>query len=328
MRFEKAENLLQLAIDMQASRVGLSLQDIQERFGVGRRTAMRMRDSVIRKFPQAEEVQTSEKVKRWRIPPGVLDRLVSFSAEELADLEAAVALYRRENLEARAVALQALADKIRALMRPEAARKVEPDLEALLEAEGIAMRPGPRPRMRALVVDELRQAIKACRKVVLLYRSRQTRKVNRRLVWPYGFLFGHRHYLVAFHENPKANKVALFSLPNIEKVELTDDAFVRDPTFSLKDFAERSFGVFQEEPFDVVWRFSAEAAEIAREFLFHPTQVLEPQADGTLIVHFRAGSDLEMAWHLCVWGEHVEVIEPKRLADMVNGYRRPWPALP
>ena len=92
LRYEKADNLLQLALEMQAARFGLSLQDIQERFSIGRRTAMRMRDAVLRNFPQAEEVETGEKTKRWRIPSGTLDRLVSFSAEELTDLERAIAM--------------------------------------------------------------------------------------------------------------------------------------------------------------------------------------------------------------------------------------------
>ncbi len=41
MRYEKAEKLMLLALEMQASRIGLSLDDIQERFGGSRRTAMR-----------------------------------------------------------------------------------------------------------------------------------------------------------------------------------------------------------------------------------------------------------------------------------------------
>jgi len=63
----------------------------------------------------------------------------------------------------------------------------------------------------------------------------------------------------------------------------------------LQTFAERSFGVFQEEPFDVVWRFSPTAAADARQFLFHPTQTMEDQPDGSLIVRFRAGGALEMS---------------------------------
>jgi hypothetical protein len=148
VRYEKADNLLQLALEMQAARAGLSLADIQEKFRVGRRTAMRMRDAVLRNFAQAEEVETDERVKRWRLPSGTLDRLINFTADELAALEGAIRLMDRDNREDEAASLTTLSGKLRALLRPEVARKVEPDLEAMLEAEGLAMRPGPRPRIK------------------------------------------------------------------------------------------------------------------------------------------------------------------------------------
>ncbi len=40
--------------------------------------------------------------------------------------------------------LRGLADKLRALLEQDAHRQVEPDLQALMLAEGLAMRPGPR----------------------------------------------------------------------------------------------------------------------------------------------------------------------------------------
>jgi predicted DNA-binding transcriptional regulator YafY len=45
-------------------------------------------------------------------------------------------------------------------------------------------------------------------------------------------------------------------------------------------------------------------------------------------VRFSAASDLEMAWHLYAWGDKVEVLEPKALAEMVNPHRVSWPAMP
>jgi len=328
MRYEKADNLLQLALELQAARSGLSLADIVEKFQVGRRTAMRMRDAVLRNFPQTEEVETGDRTKRWRIPSGTLDRLVAFTAEELAALKSAVNLLERDNREDEAAELATLAAKLKALLKPDVARKVEPDLEALLEAEGLAMRPGPRPRIDTAVVECLRQAIKACTKVRLRYRNRRSRQVNERLVHPYGFLHGHRNYLVAWHENPKANRVALFALPHIEGIELTSEPFTRDPDFLLDQFAARSFGLFQDEPFVTTWKFTPEAADDASEFLFHPSQTQELQPDGSLIVKFEAASDLEMAWHLYSWGASVEVLEPAKLAEMVNPHRIAWPALP
>jgi predicted DNA-binding transcriptional regulator YafY len=328
LRYEKSDNLLQLALEMQAARYGLSLQDIQQRFDVGRRTAMRMRDAVLRNFPQAMEVPTGEKTKRWRIPKGTLDALVSFSADDLADLDRAAALLRQNGQGDRAQRMLSLKGKIRAMMPDDIARRAEPDIDALLEAEGFAMRPGPKPKTPAPVMSELRDAVKACIKVRLHYRNRRNGKVAERVVHPYGFLFGHRNYLVAFHEHPKANDIVLFSLSNVENAEPMAEYFERDSGFSLADFAARSFGVYQDTPEDVVWKFSPDAASTAAEFEFHPTQVMETQADGSLIIRFRAASDLEMAWHLYMWGDKVEVVAPTRLRDMIAADRRPWPALP
>lgn len=328
MRYEKADNLLQLALELQAARQGLTLAEIEERCGVGRRTAMRMRDAISRNFPQLEEIAVDGRTKRWRLPPGTLDRLVAFTAPELAALEAASKLLERDNRLDEAAELAGLSAKLRALLRPDVARRVEPDLEVLLEAEGLAARPGPRPRIQLDVVEELRQAIMACRKVRIQYHNRKTKVSKQRLVHPYGFLHGHRHYLVGWHENPKANDFALFALPHIGAVEVTDEPFERDISFDLNEFANRSFGLFQGEPMDVVWRFRPSAADDAAEFVFHPNQEMERQPDGSLLVRFRAAGDLEMGWHLLTWGDAVEVLEPRSLAEMIAGHQLAWPALP
>lgn len=326
MRYEKADHMLQLALEMQARRTGMTLVDVQETFGVGRRTAMRMRDTVMRLFPQIEEWTGDDRQKRWRLPAGTMNRLLSTTADELAALEAAVKLLEQNNRTDEASTVAAVAAKLRATLDPKTARRVEPDLDALLEAEGLAMRPGPRPRISGTIRHDLRDAIKACRQVRLHYRKRSTGETVERQVHPYGFLHGHRHYLVGWHIG--AQRMALFSLANIVEVEVLDDAFQRDAAFSLEDFARRSFGVYQEEPFAVVWRFAPEAAEDAADFIFHPDQTFEPQPDGSLVVRFTAGGELEMAWHLYSWGDKVEVLEPASLAEVAHRSRVEWPGRP
>jgi predicted DNA-binding transcriptional regulator YafY len=112
---------------------------------------------------------------------------------------------------------------------------------------------------------------------------------------------------------------------------VSNESFERDPAFNLQAFANRAFGVFQnEEEFgEVVWRFSPRAAAHARGFEFHPSQVMEDQPDGSLIVRFSASGHLEMAWHLYLWGQDVEVLMPRPLRHLVEQYRRSdFPALP
>jgi predicted DNA-binding transcriptional regulator YafY len=90
-----------------------------------------------------------------------------------------------------------------------------------------------------------------------------------------------------------------------------DEYFVRDASFSLEEFSRQSFGVYQEEPFDVEWKFDKEVAKEAAKYIFHPTQEMIENPDGTLTVKFRAGGAREMDWHLYTWGKHVKVIQPK-----------------
>jgi predicted DNA-binding transcriptional regulator YafY len=328
MRFEKADNLLRLAMELQARRQGMTIEDIQAHLGISRSTALRMKAALEGTFPLEEAPAQDDRRKRWRIAPGTLDRLAGCTADELADLEMAIGLLRRENRREEADRLEGLGRKLKAVLKPDQARKMQPDLEALLEAEGLAMRAGPRPKIAHDVVEKLREAMKACRQAEIRYRRPDGSATKWRSVHPYGFLHGHRHYLVAFHVNPKANKIALFRLPNIEAVRLLDDSFMRDERFSLKAFAERSFGVYQEEPVDVKWRFTPQAAAAAEEFLFHPTQKMKKRPDGSLDVTFRAGGLLEMAWHLYCWGDQVKVLAPDALAVLVRTGRQHWPALP
>jgi len=315
MHYEKTEVLLRVALDMSGTAEGLSLLDIQNTYDVGRRTAERMRDALERIFSGMEQANPGEVPKRWRIRNSVLNKIVGFSAEELAALTTAGQMARRDNLSDLSVRLDSLATKVKALLTPRVVSRIETDLEALTEAEGIALRPGPQQNIPTDLLVDLRHAIMACLKVRLHYRAGGTGRLSRQLVCPYGFLYGNRHYLVAYSTSDQAKDYRLFRLGNIEKIEVTADSFRRRKDFSLKKYAERSFGVFQEEPFDVVWRFSPKAAPDARQFLFHPTQVLEDQPDGSLIVRFHAGGALEMSWHLVTWGNEVEVIKPKKLRE-------------
>lgn len=175
------------------------------------------------------------------------------------------------------------------------------------------MRPGPRPKIEVAIVQGLREAIKGSRKVRLHYLNRGSGKRNYQTVHPYGFLYGSRNYLVAWSESEWARDFRNFALTGIERVEPLDKSFTRRRGFSLKAYAEESFGVYREKPVNVVWKFSKKAAPDAKDYLFHPTQKLEPQKDGSLIVRFRAGGLQEMAWHLAMWGDQVKVQRPARL---------------
>jgi predicted DNA-binding transcriptional regulator YafY len=317
MRHDKAERLLRLALDLQGTTEGLTLEDIRTRYAdppLSRRTAERLRDAVERLIPQLEQANPGEVPKRWRIRGG--GGLAPISAVELAALHTAATSLNKRNAGAPATALQDLHRKLTAMLKPETRRRLTPDAEFLAATAAFGMVPGPRANVPDALLNTLRHAMLADHRVTLHYRARTTGALSRQLVAPYGLLYGQRPYLVAYSFGVADYR--LWSLANIERAEETGKPFLRDPAFDLTTYAANSFGVFQEEPVDVVWRFKKSAAAEARNILFHPSQTMEERKDGSVIVRFRAGGLREMCWYLFTWGDAVEILEPPELRDLMQ----------
>ena len=312
MSYEKTYDLLDLAIWMQSTREGVSLNEIAAKFGVSRRTAERMRDMIITRFPQTEERICENNTKRWYIPQGTLKDFIQFSAEELSVLETASSLFDNKQLQDKKETFQNIINKIKACIKSDVFRRIETDAEALLEAEGFICHPGPKLIIDKKIMETIRQAILECHQIKISYINKASGKTSINTLDPYGFLYGERnHYLVAHHSDGYFGDSAHnFILSNIKTVEILDISFVTLEGFDLKKYAEQSFGAYHEEPFEVEWLFDKETAEEASLYIFHPTQTMHKNDDGTLTVKFKAGGRLEMDWHLYTWGGHVKVIKP------------------
>ena len=311
MAYERAADIVRLALRLQGTWRGLTLDDIQRDFEVARRTAERLRNAVEDVFGPLDLVDTGERRHHWRLRSATLRSLVTVSAEELAELSAAAEALDRAGLEERAAMLRELADKLRALVEQDALTRIEPDLQALMVAEGLAMRPGPRPRMDPGLLGLLRDAIKSGSVVAFDYRAQATGHVTRREVQPYGIIYGNRAFLVGHTE--RGPDLRLWRLANISAATSTGARFARNPAFNLQDFAKRSFGTFQEDPTAVQLRFAASVAADVNHFIFHPDQTVTANPDGSLTVRFTAGGLDEICWHLVTWGTHVTIDHPAHL---------------
>lgn len=314
MRKEPATRLLQLARLFAAEPGGIGLEDIVAKLQVSRRTAERMRDAVAEVFPQLEEVE-GERPKRWRLPSGLSSVFREPLADELATLHGVARRLAHEGVKDSAILLESLASKIEASLKPTRRRRLAPDVEALLESQGFASRPGPKQVVAPQTFALIREAILTGHCLVYNYRSEVAEAPAYREVVPYGLLFGHRVYLVAAF--PWAKEPVTYRLDRMTNLRLTDTAGARPRDFDLDAYAARSFGVFQEKPYDVALRFSPEVADEVASFRFHPTQTITREKDGSPIVRFRAGGLREMAWHLFTWGDAVTIIAPVALRAMM-----------
>jgi len=315
MRHDKAGTVIDLARRMAASAEGLTLDDMVRDMDVGRRTAERMRDAVIQLFPQTEEVSDWPN-KRWRIRGGLSAFEQAPTTEELVELTRAAQGLRAVGEPGRAAALEGLERKLKSAMRSTTLNRLAPDLEALVRAETIAVQAGPRPSADEAVLTEIRQAVLAGRPLGFIY-SRPGAEARRRTVAPCGVMFGRANYLVAADRD--SGRIQTFRLDRMSAVRAEDGVALPPRDFDLQVFASQSFGIYQDEIEDVVLRVTPEGAAEARAWRWHPTQTVEDQPDGSVVVRFRASGMRELAWHLFSWGEQVTIVAPPRLKGVMAG---------
>jgi predicted DNA-binding transcriptional regulator YafY len=85
----------------------------------------------------------------------------------------------------------------------------------------------------------------------------------------------------------------------------------------LQDYADQSFGIYQDDVEDVVLKVLAHGAEDGHRWRFHVHQTVTAQSDGSLIIRFRASGMTELAWHLFSWGNRIVILEPARLRQVL-----------
>lgn len=308
MRYAASENLFRMARLLAGTRLGLTLNQMSEQLGVGRRTAERLRDSLKAMFPEMDSHDDEQRVRRWRLPGSALVGVVEPRAEAFAAIETA-ARVRNPRRDPPHLVAAGGADYTAG---GDATGCSAPRRDGHCRAGGgrgyrhaLRAKAGDRPG----VLPSLRRAILGMQLVVVRYDGPGTEEPAARILCPYGLLYGGRGWLVAHVDGLPGMR--LWRLDRMVSADLLDRGFQRREDFSLSDYAAKSFGVFQEEPINVVLRFTPEAAEDAALWQFHLSQSVTREADGSLTVCFRAGGVQEMCWHLFTWGTAVNIIAPE-----------------
>ena len=300
-RYPKLGKILNLIIKMQSRYSGITLNDIQEELEVSRRSAERLRDVLIWEIPQIEELPTTGREKHWGFSRSShLREIISFSKDEIAELEG---VKNNLQLDSTKDVLNGIVDKLKALSRKNAT-EIEDAIEILLKTEGSAVTQKPSYKIDIQILDTIRQAIKENLRIKCKYDGRD------KILSPFGIVYGANVYLIGV-EGDKPDPY-VYRLHKVTGIELTEETFDKGD-FDIKEYANRSFGVYQNEIIKVDLRFSKEVAEDVLNYNFHPTQKVKQNDDGTVTVKFKASGELEILWHIFRWGDKVQIISPKSL---------------
>ncbi len=313
-RLNKTEEIIELAMMFQNSYCGICIDDIKEHFECSRRSAERMKSLLFDLFPEKiEEVQTNDKKKRWRFIKGTMNSLISFTVDDFANLEYLKGLSNDEN---RKKELDEVIAKIKALTPQKNLQSLDTDVSAILESEGFAVRQYFGVKAEPLILEKLRNAMLAFKKVQFDY---PTDKGNRTITLnPYGVIIADKYYLVGFNEYVK--DLRLYKVDKISKLEIIEEYFEKDEEFSLTEYCNNSFGIYQEEPLKITLEFDKSTAEDVLNYHFHPTQKRKQLDNGNVQVKFTAGGTYAICQELFKWGGKVQIKKPIELKNYYKKY--------
>lgn len=317
------KKIYELVLKLQnCENAGLTKREIADFLGCSMKTVERKMTELERCFGDAF-IETSMYPKTYRIRSTNIPRQISFSAAEVSALRQAADLMKKSNMIENGTALSLLAEKLQTLLIKQESR----DAEVMRNSESCINRPVPHKKVDADVVETIKDAIKKWTAVEMDYVMKKSGASYRFTLCPYGLLYGDRnHYLLAADYDARGeSNIHYYILSNIEKITLAPEKTYSIPeNFSVSNYVKDLFGMYNEEPFDVEWLFSPKAAKEAAQFVFHPSQTMKKNKDGSLTVCFRAGGVLEMAWHLYTWCGQVKVVKPADFWQRVDKARKEW----
>lgn len=313
-RLNKTEQIIELAMMFQNSYCGLCIEDIEHHFECSRRSAERMKALLFDLFPEkVEEVPTFEKKKRWRFIKGTMNALISFTADDFANLEYLKGLSNDEN---KRKELDELIAKIKALTPQKNLQSLDTDVSAIMESEGFAVRQYSGINIEPKILEELRTSMLAFKKIQFNYPIKE--EIKTITLNPYGLVIADKYYLVGYNEY--VGDLRQYRVDKISELAILDEYFEKDEKFSLTEYCKNSFSIYQEDPITITLEFDKSVAEAVLNYHFHPTQKMKQLENGNVQVKFTCGGKYAICHELFKWGGKVQIKKPVELKDYYKQY--------
>jgi predicted DNA-binding transcriptional regulator YafY len=189
-------------------------------------------------------------------------------------------------------------------------------LEKIEESFEVGSKPYKQYDRLRETIDRISEATRRRKNIEIEYFTMSRKKKTRRKVAPYKiWFFDGAFYLVG--NCGLREDIRIFALDRIKSLTLTDETFEMPEGFTVEDFMRTSFGVFHGKPQNVRVRFAAEVAGYISEKIWHKTQKIQPQKDGSLIFEARVAGTDEIKFWVMSWGSKAQVLSPESLRNEI-----------
>ena len=305
VKWDKAARYVKTAMILHAHPDGMSAHDLAHQVGVSVRTTYRDLEAL----DQDAGLPLWQKDGRWGLEEGAFLPPLALTLGEAMTLFLAARILARASDEQDTELVGAFV---------KLASVLPPVLAAHIQATADAFADTPANARFTRVFRTLTEAWAGRRVVAIDYDAaaydptkapRRTR-VRPELIEPSALT--HALYLVGFDEERGARRT--FKVERILEASLTPETFAPDPDFDPASALRQAWDIIADEPLvEVRLRFSATVAKRVAETRWHPSQALEPAADGTLVWRARVSGTREIRIWILGWGADIEVLAPAEL---------------
>jgi len=297
--------------DLEASR-RLTIDELASRTGVTTRTIRRDLEALqTAGFPLFDE--TYDGKKYWMLEHRAFRRLdeTGFTLAELSAL-----YFSRTLVECLAATpfqkdVRGAFDKLAGALTP-GMRQFLDRLPLVIQAKA---EPGAHPApARGKEMAQLLDATLNHRRVAMRYHSFSSEREKDYLVEPYRVVFAQGAlYVVAFVA--EYGQIRTFAVDRIRSLSVLEERF--EPVELEEDAFAHSLGVHQGPPERVDIIFDPRIARYVKERMWHPSQEIEEQADGTVRVTLNVSNDFALRSWILGFGPLAKVVSPSTLAAQI-----------
>lgn len=161
------------------------------------------------------------------------------------------------------------------------------------------------------------------RKVRLWYRSPRSGAIRQRDLSPYLIEPSSSGGLYVIGFDDWAQEIRTFKLERIQRAERLEDSYTIPDDFDPGEHLADAWGIMSGDTIvEIKLHFSPHVAPLIGERVWHPSQKLERQADGSVLMQLRIADPREMRPWIRSWGAEVEVLTPESLRQDIAGEAR------
>ena len=209
--------------------------------------------------------------------------------------------------------LESLFQKVRTTLPPESKNYIEQISKSLCSRP----RPYKQYEKSKEIIHQVNEAVIQRKVIDIVYYTMSRRRMTKRKVAPYQvWFYDCSFYLIGLCN--LTNEIRIFALDRIKMLHTTDETFSIPSDFDFDALMQKSFGVFQGPVVSIKVWFDKEIAGYIGEKVWHSSQKIHEQKDGSIVFEAEVSGTDEVKFWLMSWGSKALVLEPESLREEIR----------